>query len=922
MNKSLLILASLCLSTIVFCQPSANVDSANIWHDRAEYFFDSGIFDSATYYITKAEEAYEALELWEKQAVCLNKISNAYWSRRNLDDALTAAQKCLELSENHLSKYHLEKINALGNIGVVHFFRGDYEIAEESILSAINLFELGKHPQSEVNADLYNNLGLVYLRTGKWDDAITYFKKSDYTKRQFRTSYTNEMIGTINNIGGVYWNMKNYEEALKYFLRGKDLRENLIGPDHPSNAYSHNNIGFLYADMGKPEKGIIHLLKAAEIRKKSLGDKHPLLASSYARIGEAYIQMDQLNEALQNFQYSFVANDPNFENSSWDSNPVINEYIDPVVFLKALRLKGNTLLRLYEQDSLETNLHLALSTFVSADTLIDNMRNSHIRQRDKRRVSGYAANTYLGAIITSKKLLDITRDEKYMDKAFYFSEKSRSATLANSLLESQAKVQANLPEKIKKFESELRIDQSKLRSRLYSEKDSIKQLDIQQKLSMTNSRIDSLTQKLEENYPLYFSLKYSKTNLSIQDIKNRLTNNQALIEYYSTPDLEEIYVFLVAKDKSELFVVTDNNIKETISDFRQCLSDFDEALEKPNESKSKFIQSSSQLFKTLFSKVIEELSPEISQVIVSSNGELASFPMELLLKSTPSEDEKYSNMDYLLNSYSVSYTNSASILFQDFSKKESSNNSVLAVAPTYPLIDSTNNLYVNLRSEFRDQLNPLKWNAGEVQQITKILDGKQLTNSTATEKLFKQDAPNYKILHLAMHAFVDHNDPMLSHLVFTPDQDSIEDGMLHIHELINLNLSADLAVLSACNTGIGKIEIGEGPMSLGTAFSYAGCPSTLVSHWAVDDNSTSELMALFYDGLSNGLSKDEALRQAKLEFLKKGDELRSHPAFWGGFVVIGNSSPIAIGKIPLYGYILIVAFSLLVLFFFVKRRFS
>ncbi|MEL7006350.1 MAG: CHAT domain-containing protein, partial [Bacteroidota bacterium] len=128
------------------------------------------------------------------------------------------------------------------------------------------------------------------------------------------------------------------------------------------------------------------------------------------------------------------------------------------------------------------------------------------------------------------------------------------------------------------------------------------------------------------------------------------------------------------------------------------------------------------------------------------------------------------------------------------------------------------------------------------------------------------------------------------------DYDSLEDGMLHTFELFNMNLSAELAVLSACNTGIGKLQKGEGVMSLGRAFSYAGCPSIVMSHWSVDDRSTSELMSLFYKNLSEGKSKDLSLKQAKKEFLNNTDELRTHPLYWAGFVVLGDTKPLTNGS--------------------------
>jgi CHAT domain-containing protein len=144
-----------------------------------------------------------------------------------------------------------------------------------------------------------------------------------------------------------------------------------------------------------------------------------------------------------------------------------------------------------------------------------------------------------------------------------------------------------------------------------------------------------------------------------------------------------------------------------------------------------------------------------------------------------------------------------------------------------------------------------------------------------------------------MHALIDDNNPMNSRLAFARDAtDSLEDGYLNAYELYNMELSADLAVLSACETGFGSLKKGEGIMSLARAFAYAGCPSLVMSHWKVDDRSSSQLMNAFYGYLSQGLSKNEALRQAKLTFLKDADEQTAHPFYWGSFAVVGNIDPI------------------------------
>jgi CHAT domain-containing protein len=139
---------------------------------------------------------------------------------------------------------------------------------------------------------------------------------------------------------------------------------------------------------------------------------------------------------------------------------------------------------------------------------------------------------------------------------------------------------------------------------------------------------------------------------------------------------------------------------------------------------------------------------------------------------------------------------------------------------------------------------------------------------------------------------------MQSRLLFAPQRDTVEDGLLHAYELYNLRLPADLAVLSACNTGFGRLQAGEGVMSLAHAFRYAGCRSIVMSLWPAEDESTAFIVERFYAHLAGGLPKDEALRLARLDYLDQADPLRAHPYYWTHLVAMGDMTPLRKNKSP------------------------
>lgn len=209
----------------------------------------------------------------------------------------------------------------------------------------------------------------------------------------------------------------------------------------------------------------------------------------------------------------------------------------------------------------------------------------------------------------------------------------------------------------------------------------------------------------------------------------------------------------------------------------------------------------------------------------------------------------------------------------------------------------------------------------EIKAISDILDGQYYYGTEAIEANFKKNATKYSILHLALHGEVDNELPENSKLFFTKVNDSIEDNLLYTHELFSLHIPAELVVLSACNTGTGKIANGEGIMSLGNAFQYAGTQSLLLTNWEVSDQTTPVLMKNFYQNLKEGMTKGKALQQAKLTYLETANIIEADPIYWGGFYLIGNSAAIDLGDTTLvYGILGFVGIVILLGGFFFYRR--
>lgn len=187
----------------------------------------------------------------------------------------------------------------------------------------------------------------------------------------------------------------------------------------------------------------------------------------------------------------------------------------------------------------------------------------------------------------------------------------------------------------------------------------------------------------------------------------------------------------------------------------------------------------------------------------------------------------------------------------------------------------------------------LPGNQQEVSLVKDLTGGMAFLDKAASKEKFLEQAPTAGLIHLAVHGELDPNSPNFSRLWFG---DREEDALTAL-EIAEVNLDAHLAVLSACNSGVGDLKFGNGLLSLAQAFRTAGAESTLMSLWEVPDRETRDLMEGFYGYLNAGESKDQALRKAKLDYLSRTtDPALRHPFFWAGFVVLGDIQPLNDGS--------------------------
>lgn len=208
-----------------------------------------------------------------------------------------------------------------------------------------------------------------------------------------------------------------------------------------------------------------------------------------------------------------------------------------------------------------------------------------------------------------------------------------------------------------------------------------------------------------------------------------------------------------------------------------------------------------------------------------------------------------------------------------------------------------------------------------ISKVQQLIGGNLYLNNTSTKEKFVNLAGQHAIIHIGTHAESNNENPQFSKLIFAKKKQDDISNELFVHEIYNCDLQAELAVLTACETGKPGYQDGEGMVSLAHAFNYAGSNSIITGLWKIDEQSSAIIMEAFYKNLLEGLPKDEALQQAKIKFLQQGEGRMLQPQYWGGLILMGDTKAIPIeakGSKGIWVVAFIIAFMLSCLL--IKRR--
>ncbi|MCF6223729.1 MAG: CHAT domain-containing protein [Flavobacteriaceae bacterium] len=836
-------------------------------------------------------------------AYCYNLIGIAYYFLSNFDSTKVYYEKSYTLKKKINTSHEKLAVSAY-NLGILYEDLAQTEKALKFYLDAEYYLLKSKMTKSFLS-DIYVGIAHLYFYKKEINKAEEYSEKAMDVGLKSYGEFNPNMTFVYNFYANILVSKKKYKEAINLLRKSLKIRQETYGEFHKWTCESNYKLATVLVDDEQLNEAEALFKKAIAIGEKIKSSQY--LANAKIQLSKLYLDqniklievekllLSALNQNINVFGYKndvtaenyyylaqlakkkdqkekfFAFITQTFNSSSYQKNN-LNQVVAPFQALDAIVLAGDWYTEAYNKSN---DLDFLIKKFELIDQEV-----ALIKFSQRNFTSDYSqihfANEYRivfeKGLNTCWRLYNKTNDQKYLEKAFALSETNRNTTLLKGLQDTQYKLYGDIPKDLIAHEKNVKQDLELVKLDLYYEKtaktpDKIFISELLNARILHSNRLDSLHKIFKTNYPRYADLKYNNKQIEIKDVQINLDEDTQLITYFLGS--KNLFAFHITKEK---ITFLKNEIALDL-------------IEKTEKLKNNLIARNTihEISKNLYQSLLaNHLNKPQNILIIIPDNVLNYIPFEILIN-----DEN----KYLIEDFTISYTGSVNLFMElknDFFKYESPNYWA-GFSPNYK------------------QNYKLSSNQNEVTTIAKIVNGKKFIGDLSNKKSFLENNKEYSILHLALHAKIDNENPMFNKLLFNDEE-------LSAAEIYLSKNKANLAVLSACNTGFGKLEKGEGIMSMARAFHFSGVPSVIMSLWKVPDKETKKIMVSFYKHLEKGETKSLALKNAKLDYLSTTQDINlKHPYYWSGFVLNGNTEPLKNKK--KYYYLIsggLVLFSLLI----------
>ena len=829
-----------------------------------------------------------------------------------MHDSLEAGKVCLDLGIAHWRTGNIEKMRTLSQQGLeylqglddvenlilrLEFSLGRYYASIANTEAAMYYMEraldktLEVSPGNPVLFSIAIDYGKLLMEKGRYLEAIEVFEAPILPESEEKSAHRQYAeSGLWYEIGNCYSALGQSDRAEYALLKGVESVKPAYGDRHVYMCYPYSELAHFYLDHHDYTKAEQYISRLIELLEQYPVQRHPDYAKLSLRSAEVLLRTGRTDQALERLDsgmegLGYTRDDPSDYTEVYKYD-MLAELFNVRTALVANQYSDNEVSLADYAEQLRGHLEF-----------LDTLQGQKLDPASRMVILEDHYHVFEKSIELEYDRYLLTNNASHLDLAFEICERSKDQLYRQFLLQNRLRSQSLIPQELLDRESELNRELARIEVAMYNtpSKDSARTDQLNKKRLQTQIALDNLI--IEMNEPLAYEKKQADKML---EGKGELAINE--------PDISAIEIFH-GSQYDYLFVLTNSNKSVHRVDVGDAISRC--YLSLKNYSDEQSWQRVSHEIYTLMSPAFADIPDSTKKLVIIPDGPWSSIPFEALATSAaPAVPD-----DLLLAKYDISYANSLRSLIQAGRINNKASRDLAAFAPSYGALavsqtdTSESSVYAEL---VRSGEYHLPGAAAEAASISELWDGTTYADKQATEEFFRKEAPRYRILHLSMHAILEKDNPNYSRLIFTQGGSTGEDNYLFASELSKMQLNADLAVLSACNTGAGKSIKGEGVMSISRAFQYAGVPSVVHSLWKVPDAATSELMISFYKHLRDGKNKDVALKQAKLDYLSTAMvSEHKHPYFWAGFVAQGSTGAVPFGNNSAVRYLLLVGIALM-----------
>ncbi len=800
---------------------------------------------------------------------CLRQMGLTYWQMGRINLFLESNKKGLEISNRISNK--IEKGRCLHNIGVYYQKQNDYSLALVYYENALSFIKATDDQPTE--AECLSNIGILYRDLGDLAKAQWYL--SSALELDKKAGDIDSISIDMNNIGSVYLRRGIDGQNAHDLLQALDVFRSCISLQGIGKANSLikvtalNNIGIVQSEMRDYSNARDNFRLAMKVVEE--GNYPSEKCQIFNNLAASFVYANKIDDAIEYFSKALeIGSEHSLENILMESCSGLGQCYE---------IKGEY----------SSSISYYKRSIEAMERVWDHIPSEFFK-------IGFARNkmnAYQGLIkvLVSSYFADPYKTS--LEEIFNYIERAKARAFLENIREAGE-------------------DRNKGTNASFNEQEQ----EISKKISMLFRKLISynlpaesqhqINNELEREEEIYLRLisdiktearekgqNISREICTISQIQDQITDDQTVILEYFIEE-KESYLIIIARKSAKICVLAGRN------DLEKSLRAYIKFFSFRSNDNKIGVEAANRISKELIPIENDRLLENAKALIVIPDGILHYLPFETLRTSIGH------GSGYLVEKLIISYCPSASALFVLKQKKKRNvrQRTLLALGgPTYGILPTSeheitkNAVLGQFYGEQGFRFSSLPFSKREVLEIGKYFnksDRTILVGERASEEAVKKLPLNeYRLIHFACHGFLDERIPFRSALVLSFNAQQEDDGFLQMREICGLTLNADLVVLSACQAGNGMLERTEGPMGLARPFFYAGARSVIASLWSINDKTTVFFMKEFYRNLVEGCSVGKALQLTKIWML---NSIWSHPFYWAGFILNGDSAVVSMTK--------------------------